>query len=513
MTMAAFDIRADLPEGTTVLEASAGTGKTYAIVGLATRFLAEGKAKIADLLLVTFSRAATQELRERARDRIVEAEAALADPAVAREDADDLIRHLADVSDAEVAMRRRRLREALSDFDAGMIVTTHGFCQRMLDGLGFAGDYDPDLTLVERVDDLLAEVVTDLYLARYGEEALKRKPPIDFETAAKVAKDAVYDRQARLVPETGGDEAAQHRFAFARDARAEVALRKQRMRLRDYDDLLGLLHDVLVDGKHGDAACARIRTRFRVVLVDEFQDTDPLQWEILSRTFHGHAVMVLVGDPKQAIYAFRGAEVLSYLDAVRHASQHQELTTNWRSDAALLTALDRLYGGKALGHEEIVVGSVDAAQNEPRLLGAAPLRVRYLPRVGPWALSSSGLPAVADVRPRIAADVARDIVDLLTGPVRYRCDGADSQPRPVEPGDVTVLVRTHDQVAMVRSELENVGVPSVLASGTSVLPRAQRHALAVAALCPRTAAPARPRPHRRAHPAARLDRGPTRRRR
>ena len=103
MTMAAFDIRADLPEGTTVLEASAGTGKTYAIVGLATRFLAEGKAKIADLLLVTFSRAATQELRERARDRIVEAEAALADPAVAREDADDLIRHLADVSDAEVA--------------------------------------------------------------------------------------------------------------------------------------------------------------------------------------------------------------------------------------------------------------------------------------------------------------------------------------------------------------------------------------------------------------------------
>ncbi|HEY5853568.1 MAG TPA: UvrD-helicase domain-containing protein [Aldersonia sp.] len=466
MTVVAFDIRADLPEGTTVLEASAGTGKTYAIVGLATRFLAEGKAKIADLLLVTFSRAATQELRERARGRIVEAEVALADPAAAREDDDDLIRHLADVPDAEVAQRRRRLREASSDFDAGMIVTTHGFCQRMIDGLGFAGDYDPDLTLVEQVDDLLAEVVTDLYLARYGAAALQKEPPVDFETAAKVAKSAVYDRQARLVPETGGNEAAQHRFAFARDARAEVALRKQRMRLRDYDDLLGLLHDVLVDTEHGEAACARIRSRFRVVLVDEFQDTDPLQWEILSRTFHGHATMVLVGDPKQAIYAFRGAEVLSYLDAVRHASQHQELTTNWRSDAALLTALDHLYGGKALGHEKIVVGSVNAAQNEPRLLGSAPLRVRYLPRMGPWALGNSGLPAVSDVRPRIAADVARDIVDLLTGPARYRADTSD--PRPVEPGDVTVLARTHDQVSRVRSELEKVGVPSVLASGTSV---------------------------------------------
>ena len=513
MTMAAFDIRADLPEGTTVLEASAGTGKTYAIVGLATRFLAEGKAKIADLLLVTFSRAATQELRERARDRIVEAEAALADPAVAREDADDLIRHLADVSDAEVATRRRRLREALSDFDAGMIVTTHGFCQRMLDGLGFAGDYDPDLTLVERVDDLLAEVVTDLYLARYGEEALKRKPPIDFETAAKVAKDAVYDRQARLVPETGGDEAAQHRFAFARDARAEVALRKQRMRLRDYDDLLGLLHDVLVDGKHGDAACARIRTRFRVVLVDEFQDTDPLQWEILSRTFHGHAVMVLVGDPKQAIYAFRGAEVLSYLDAVRHASQHQELTTNWRSDAALLTALDRLYGGKALGHEEIVVGSVDAAQNEPRLLGAAPLRVRYLPRVGPWALSSSGLPAVADGTPpdrrgrrprhRRSADrtgalpVRRCRQPTAAGGTRRR-HGARTHPRSGRDG--ALGTRKGRRAVRPRERDER-------------LPRAQRHALAVAALRPRTAAPARPRPHRRADPAARLDRRPTRGRR
>ncbi|MDN2502624.1 hypothetical protein FHY52_38945, partial [Nocardia nova] len=101
-----FDLCGDLPTGTTVLEASAGTGKTYAIVGLAVRFVAEGLVDISQLLLVTFSRAATQELRERTRERFVTVAAALDDPDAARAGADELIAHLADADPAEVARRR-----------------------------------------------------------------------------------------------------------------------------------------------------------------------------------------------------------------------------------------------------------------------------------------------------------------------------------------------------------------------------------------------------------------------
>ena len=84
-------------------------------------------------------------------------------------------------------------------------------------------------------------------------------------------------------------------------------------------------------------------------MVDEFQDTDPVQWDILRRAFAGHATLILIGDPKQAIYAFRGADVYSYLDAVGQADRVQTLSTNWRSDAALVDALDPLMGGAALG--------------------------------------------------------------------------------------------------------------------------------------------------------------------
>ena len=105
----AFDVCGALPTGTTVLEASAGTGKTFTIAALAARYLAEGHARLDELMLVTFSRSATRELRERVRSRLLSAEAGLADPQQARASEDTVVRHLAQADDAEVAVRRRRL--------------------------------------------------------------------------------------------------------------------------------------------------------------------------------------------------------------------------------------------------------------------------------------------------------------------------------------------------------------------------------------------------------------------
>lgn len=455
----AFDLLGPLPRGTTVLEASAGTGKTYAIVGLATRFVAEGHADLSELLLVTFSRAATQELRERTRERFATVAAALADPDAARRSGDELIRYLAD---GDVAAHRTRLRQALSSFDATTIATTHGFCQRMLDELGIAGEREPDVVLVEDVDDLTTEVVADLYLRTYGRV---ESAPISLSEATAAARAAIFDPQAELVPEGAEGTPAGERVAFARAVRIEVERRKRAVGLRDFDDQLALLHKVLGDPEHGDAACRRVRSRFAVVLVDEFQDTDPKQWEILRRAFHGHTTLVLVGDPKQAIYAFRGAEVLSYLEAVAVADSHLELTTNWRSDGNLLAALRRLYGGAALGDSRIVVHPVDAAQPASRVVGAPPIRLRYLPRSGAGPYGSSGFPAVGALRSRVARDVAADIVRLLdSGATVDHGRG----PRRVEPGDIAVLVRTHTQVSLVYDALVRTGVPCVLAGGTSV---------------------------------------------
>lgn len=472
-----FDPFGPLPTGTTVLEASAGTGKTHAIVGLAVRYVAEIGIDISQLLLVTFSRAATQELRERARDRFVAVAAALADPETARTCDDGLVRHLAQVDAEQVWRRRARLLVALSEFDAGTIVTTHSFCQRMLDELGLAGEHDPGARLVDTVDELVRTVADDLYLHRYA----RTEPPFPLSDAHTLALAAVGDRHAALIPRDEGRIG--ERAAFVAAVRAETERRKRLAGLRDFDDLLVLLHDVLADPTHGDRACARIRDRYRVALVDEFQDTDPLQWDILRRSFHGHTTMVLVGDPKQAIYAFRGAEVLSYLDAVAHADSRLGLTTNWRSDAGLLAALDHLYGGAALGHHDISVYPVAATRPWTRLTGPAefltPLRVRCLPRTGAGALNKSGFPVVGRQRARVADDLAADIVQLLESGLRIDAgvatDSASTPPgsaasvsRPVGPGDIAVLVRTRSQIDVVRAALDRVGVASVLAGGTSV---------------------------------------------
>ncbi|MCW2826592.1 MAG: exodeoxyribonuclease beta subunit, partial [Marmoricola sp.] len=161
--MQPFDLLGPLPRGTTLLEASAGTGKTFAVGALVTRYVAEGHAALEEMLVITFGRAASQELRERVRAQLVEAERALVDPAAARATG-GLVGLLAAVDDAEVAARRTRLRDALASFDSATIATTHQFCQLVLRSLGVAGDTDSGAELVENLDELVSAVVDDVYL-------------------------------------------------------------------------------------------------------------------------------------------------------------------------------------------------------------------------------------------------------------------------------------------------------------------------------------------------------------
>ena len=464
---APFDLCGDLPTGTTVLEASAGTGKTYTLAALAARYVAEGHATLPQLMLVAFGREATRELRERVRERLTDVERALADPDAARRHPDTVTASLASVDDAEVRRRRVRLAEALAHFDAATIATTHQFCQEMLAGLGIVGDTDPEAQFVEQIDDVITEVVDDFYVRAYG-RADAPEPHFARELALGIGRAVIGDPEARIAPGVGEalDRAAGVRANFARKVREEVERRKRGRRLYTYDDMLTRLHRALTDPRLGDAACRRLRSRFSVVLVDEFQDTDPIQWDILRVAFHGTTTLTFIGDPKQAIYGFRGADVVSYLAARRSAGTHATLATNYRSDAALLRALDTLWNGTALGDERIVVRPVAAAHQGRRLHGApcnTPLRLRVVPRAGLRA--NWGMPAVDAVRDRVAADVAADTAALLAAPSTWT--GRDGT-RDLGPGDVAVLVRTNAQGALVRDALAAAGVPAVFGGTSSV---------------------------------------------
>ena len=460
-TPAAFDVYGKLPAEatTTMLEASAGTGKTWTIAALVARMVAEGVAPLEQMLVVTFGRAASQERRARVRERLVEVERAFA--ATARgEDAvaDEMTTFLLDVDTDERELRARRLREALGRFDAATIVTTHQFCQMVLKGLGVAGDTDAGSTLVEDLDDLLVEVVDDLYLRGFAHAG---DPVFTRTEALAIARAAVEDPSARLEPREAlpGTPAAR-RLGFARAVRQEIEIRKRRLGVLSYDDLLSQLADVLKD--EDSLARARMRQRWSVVLVDEFQDTDPVQWQVLDRAFTGQARMVLIGDPKQAIYAFRGGDVVTFLQARRTAGVVATLGTNHRSDGPLIDKLQTLLRGAELGDEEIVVRDVQAHHREARLVGApqqAPLRLRLVDR----ARFGGGRygPKIDALRQHVARDLAADVRELLTA-------GAKLEGRDLRASDVAVLCQTHRQAAFVAEALGDVGIPVVLASGGSV---------------------------------------------
>ena len=461
-----FDASAPLPgPGITVIEASAGTGKTYALTSLVVRFVAEG-VPWSSLLAVTFTKMATGELRDRIRSRMVEAHDALARGHTGD---DELMRCLASGSADDVDTRRVRLADALADFDSATIATTHGFCQLVLHGLGTAGDVVPGTTLLEDPDDLIEQVVDDLYL-RWNLLHPTAEPVFRLEEARRAAFEAVRNPDALLVPPAGEDPSGLVRRLAAK-AREEVSRRLLDQHLLTYDQVLYRLATTLEDPGRGPLACRRLGDRYRIVLVDEFQDTDPIQWTVLRQAFTGGSTrLVLIGDPKQAVYSFRGADVHAYLDARESADHFLTLDTNWRADQPLLTATDALLSPLQFGHEKIAFRSVKApaGRQESGITGDGlpPIRWRVVHD------SQKGIPATTRgllrrpaLREWVAADVAADVQRLLASGAKLVEGGVS---RDLEMRDVAVLTRTNVQASIVRDELRRHGVPSVVAGLDSV---------------------------------------------
>jgi exodeoxyribonuclease V beta subunit len=470
--MKAFDIAGALPglagdrlvPSTTLLEASAGTGKTWTIAALVTRYLAEGHATIDEILAVTFTNAATSELRDRVRRRIDHAATAL-DHALTGgrpSDTDALVGLLLTGDRPELVRRRDRLRAALTAFDTATIVTIHQFCNLVLKGLGVAGDTDPRATLVEDLSDLRKEVVDDVWLRDHAHDGR-----VSYADAGVIAKAIVDNPGAHLAPSDpapGSDDEA--RVAFARAVLHEFDVRKRRLGVLSYDDLLGQLRDAL-DDEHA-VARARMRQRWCLVLIDEFQDTDPVQWDVFERAFHGQAVLVLIGDPKQAIYAFRGGDVFTYLRAAELASDRQTLSTNQRSDPALVASVHTILNGAQLGDPAISVHPIDAARDDAwvRGLPGRPFQLRTLTRADLRADADS-LATVGTVNPRIAEDAATQIQAVLAAGGEV-WDAAASAWVPRTAGHVAVLAHGRAHLELVQAELRRLKIPAVITGGQSV---------------------------------------------
>lgn len=561
--MEQFDWRnTPIHTGPTLIEASAGTGKTYTITGLYLRLLLEERvSSVRNILVVTYTKAATQELTERIRNKLLEALA--------------VFRYQTENQELEPIVARHRergtqiLMRAILELDELCIFTIHSFCKRMLEhhafesGLTFTShfleDYDtllqeaardfwrrtflessPLLSAIAVVldwswDELLAYTKNcrgyaqaqfepkpspmDLLLANLETSLLQMRQHWDlnelgsqidslkFLADSNPAKKLQYSflstildtaitteinsetlqvlkvvtnafHLEKLYKKQQADPAIadllDHPFfqscrqfaaifdqfdlglkhAFLLEVERLYRDLKKHSQQLDYDDLLEQLHTALNHPNHGETIRLAIASQYRAALIDEFQDTDQLQFEIFHSIF-ASAPLYFIGDPKQAIYGFRGADLHAYLEAKKVAKRHYTLATNWRSHEDLVEAVNTLFQSKLHPFIESAIPYLPVkASGQFNHLGLddgeAALHL--------WLYDASQKNSFksALIQQLVIEEIQRLLTDLHLGG------------RPVCPDDVAILVRTNTEAAEYLAALRKAGIPSVVAKSGDI---------------------------------------------
>lgn len=465
--------------GVNLIEASAGTGKTFTITTLFLRLLLERRLRVGEILVVTYTNAATAELRARLRSRLSAALARFEGSAAAEVDDTLAELHQRRLANGEIEEDRRRLTAALYAFDDAAIFTIHGFCQRTLQEHAFESGAPFEAQLVTDQRPLVREIVRDFWVqqlhaaphefVRHVQGKYRCLPdltglalraaalhdvPVLPAITGPLAEDA--DNEARLL---------RMRLELVGHARAELQRRKEEANIQYYDDLLTRLRDGL-RRPAGALLAEQIRKRHPAALIDEFQDTDAVQYEIFRTVYRdAEGPLFLIGDPKQAIYSFRGADVHTYVAAKGDAGEERQRTLgiNRRSEPRLVAAVNAVFAGA--GDPFVLAGigfeGAVAADEAPQPLGGA------LAGRAPFQFLHLRAP---EAKPINKGDGALFVARAIAGEIaRLLADGPTIGDRRVRPNDIAVLCRTNKEARQVQVELRQLRVPSVLQTDESVL--------------------------------------------
>ena len=604
--------------GKRLIEASAGTGKTYTIANLYLRLLladfqfeqqlGQQSEKGSNLclqpvdriLVVTFTRAATEELRGRIRDRIRELYEDVLRLEQENENQIDaefkalILRtqdnfYSDDPYDQEQSKKLKLtdwLQANLTQMDESSVFTIHGFCQRILkqfafdSGVGFesemildaqdylkraAQDYWRELAYPmeqEQLSALMAQISSpeDVFWKVRGwlqqddiELLPKAKSDVDFSTAwqkaktsydnavkvwqdlttqdlndliensgvdkrsfskstrpkriaaakafftngnffnGKIPKDVLELGQENLFIKTKKGAAPEHHGFVLIDqladdceqmsavlphhmlaqVKAKFWASMEQANLMNPDDLLRLLANAL-RGSHGEALAEHIRRQYPFAMIDEFQDTDSLQYEIFNQVYSDeeNSGLYMIGDPKQAIYSFRGADIFTYLQAGKLLDEDSRFTlnTNWRSHSDLVAGTNELFSrhsepfvlpGKIEFQTVLAAGKSDRGYFHYRGEEKCP-PLNFL-------LNSEGTNRDSG-RYNAAEMCAKSIQKvLLKGCLQDKDEPLSSEGKPVGAGDIAVLVHNRKQAKLVKDNLKKLNINSVFLSRDSVL--------------------------------------------
>lgn len=579
--------------GCNLIEASAGTGKTYAIASLYLRLIIEDQQyKPDNILVVTFTEAATKELRDRIRSRLSEAR----DAAAGLPTSDPFLLDIMSSENnkwpgSEAALSRLDL--ALQSFDCAAISTIHGFCSRALQENAFESGSLFDTELITNQNPLINQIVDDFWRINFfcsDAQLLTLAESKKWCTKTFVAflKGKLTNPLLKIVPEftpnqienikndcqkcylelcktwrsksaeitqilledpglsrnqkyyrvdvipkliegmdafiTGGtpyaffdgykkltsefmhqkdvrlkkNDPPDHNFFMLWDelvtlvnqvaltvyadlitfSKKQLTLRKAALNIRFFDDLLANLHYALI-GSAGSLLAERMRGKYRAALIDEFQDTDQIQYKIFTNVFNkGSIPLFLIGDPKQAIYSFRGADIYAYLEAKDGVAKehHHTMALNWRSSGRLVEAVNKMFSLNkehplvidGLSYPEIKTPEMPADKIKGLILekrDKAPMQILFFSRID----KEKNYIPLNRAYPTVVKSVVDEIGGLLKDAAEGKANiGGKSEYTPVVPGDIAVIVRGHKQAAMIYDSLQLRGIPAVVRSDQSI---------------------------------------------
>ncbi|MGH1461543.1 MAG: exodeoxyribonuclease V subunit beta [Neptuniibacter sp.] len=558
-------------QGQQLIEASAGTGKTYTITALYLRLLL-GQGDLTEtplgpdqILVVTFTEAATEELRDRIRQKIMDARTAFLEDS---EPEDELLRLIKKRCN-DPMQAARLLEQAARQMDEAAIFTIHGFCQRMLKRHAFESGSLFDNELTQDDFSLIRNAVLDFWrchiyplsapltelayqcwkspeqlladirgiLNRSGLQLQPDLSQLDLQAAFDERQSlllsfkqnwlqneedlssliqasgvnkrsytktsvpkwlAQIDQYAASEQREPGKKLLDILQRFSQDvlsqksaenstpehplfqeierllqsavpvkeillgrAFTEVSSRldkvKQQLQLLTFDDLLSNLYSALERDRSGTLARA-IREQFPVAMIDEFQDTDPLQYGIFARLYTDpyNSALVMIGDPKQAIYSFRGADIFTYIQARRSMSDTYTLDTNWRSTSDMVDAVNQLFLSSQspfIYDQDITFQAVKAAKGEQGLL----IQSQPAPAMTYWLNEQDESLSRAQYLSRYAKSTACEIDRLLSGEATIKGSR-------VQGGDIAILVRDRNEADEIKRALLEYEHPSVYLS-------------------------------------------------
>lgn len=587
-----FDVcHTNIETGLTLLEAGAGTGKTYSLVRIIARHLVENDLKIDQILTVTFTRAATAEIKSRLHELLSDISACLKNTDQNPQKTNDLVEHWRQSHHPCLETAQLNISTALANFDSAAIFTIDGFFQRLIKEFAFEAnslfsvELDPDekpmiqaalrdywrqhvyslnsekLEIFRsyiKFDDTLNFVINalpvddDQFDPRYRHSANEaidnyaqhwrsfteelnrnkaelidfcQNPPIAFATRAapfrlkgtktiqliedilrqpenisfanegidrisyqylkneaslKKGKNHPFDENVvsvklidffqkvdRLLDAQPQGLKSAYLGEILQFTRTQLHRIKTERHVQSYTDIthsLASMLDCSAKTEIRESLQNTVRQRYRAGLIDEFQDTSPKQCSIFLNLFHDPELFFhIIGDPKQSIYRFRGADVFSYIQASQRADRSYELLTNYRSSARMIHAVNQVFKKSSdpfLVEEKITFTRARWPEQDetPEVpLGAPALHLH--------TLASDVGPAVAQ-KAAFAHCISSNILSILGQP------WSKIQPDKkgvIEASDIAVLVRTGKEGNQLYQAISRLNIPVTLNTRTSLI--------------------------------------------